>query len=388
MYNKKRIVFLLPAMRMGGAEKVALPLLKKLMLEYDVTVALNIKEGELLDQLSDNLKVEVDRLWSFVDVVRHDLRHLSVGYLLKDFLYYLNVKTGKNSEQNYRYLVSRSPWQLGHFDIAIGYVANISTQIFSLSDRVDAVKKIAWIHGETNDLKNVPLFKSIYRTFDKIYCVSKISRAHFVEKYPACDNNCAVFYNLIDKEAVLAGAEAQRTVQFDNNSFNILSVGRLSHEKGFDMVPKILRILSDRKIHAKWYLIGDGTGRKGIIESAKALGVEDRLVMLGTLTNPYPYMKACDLYVQPSYEEGYSTTICEVGILGKAIVGTTSSGGIYEQVEDGISSVLVAPTPETLAEAIEDLINNPEKRALLEINVKQGNYCHNEQIAPLFWRKT
>lgn len=382
MNKESKVVVLLPAMRMGGAEKIALGFLKRLSEHYDVTLALNKLEGELLQSVPANVQIVEDRLWSFREILLYDLKHCKFFYLLKDLQYYVRVKLQKNIERNYRYLVSRSPWTLGHYDIAIGYVANVSTQIFSLADRSNADRKLAWIHGETNELMDTDLFGTIYRNFDAVYCVSQISRTHFLSKYPSC-NNTRVYYNPIDREAILAGAWMETELPFEKEYFNILSVGRLSPEKGFDMVPAILQKLLGRGRQVKWFIIGDGTERERIKADAKRLGVQDSLVMLGTLSNPYPYMKACDLYVQPSYEEGYSTTICEAGILGCAIVGTTSSGGIYEQVEDGISAVLAKPDPESLATVIDELLRDATKRERIRAEVLKLDFCHEESVENL-----
>lgn len=333
--------------------------------------------------MPNDSKILVDELCSFQEILKRDLKHFSLFNILRDVKYYFKVKYGENDEKNYRYIISRSPWNLGHFDVAIGYVANVSTQVFSLADRVNATKKIAWIHGETTDLKDTSLFNSIYNSFDNIFCVSQVSRNHFVERFTECTGKTDVYYNPIDREAVLIGAEEPADIDFSTDYFNIVSVGRLSPEKGFSMIPIILRILIDHGIHVKWYLIGDGSEHDKILQKANEFGTQNNLILLGTLKNPYPYMKACDVYVQPSYEEGYSTTICEAGILGKAIVGTTTSGGIREQIEDGVSGILAEPTPESLAEKIRLLVCEPTMRRTFEKNIMRNDYSHRNEIEKL-----
>ena len=141
----KKLAFLLPAMRMGGAEKIALnfiPIFKK---HFDVTVVLNKLEGELWDRLPDGIEIVEDKLLSFPEVFKNDLKHFRLIKLCRDLIYYFKVKIGKNNDRNYRYLVSRTPPLNRDFDVAIAYVANVSTQIFSALDRTNAKKKIAWI---------------------------------------------------------------------------------------------------------------------------------------------------------------------------------------------------------------------------------------------------
>ncbi len=381
----KTLALLLPAMRMGGAEKIALNFIPELMWHFKVTVILNKREGELLDKLPKDVEVIEDRLLSFGEIVKSDLKHFRIIKLFRDFAYYLKIKLGKNSDKNYRYLVSRTPPLNRKFDIAIAYVANVSTQIFSCLDRTNADKKIAWIHGETTELTDVKLYSECYSKYDKIFCVSEVSRTHFAEKFPLCRDKCDVYYNPINKGEIVAKAEEAPEVNFDKDFINILSVGRVTPEKGYDMVPSVTRILLDRGYPVRFYIIGDGASVSVVREQIGKTGTEDSVVLLGTKTNPYPYMRACDIYVQPSYEEGYSTTICEAGILGCAIVGTTTSGGIREQVEDGVSALLAEPTPESIAEKTEKYITDTELHKSIKANVLKIDFDKKEQIDKLFY---
>ena len=371
---------MLPAMRMGGAEKIAINFLKELSKFFDVTVCLNKKEGELLESLPDGIRCIEDPIYSFQKVVSWDLKKLSVLSLIKDFGYYLKVKFKCDSEKDYRYLVSRTPPIEKKYDVAIAYVGNVSTQIFSLADRINADKKIAWIHGETNELRDSALFEGLYSDFDKVYCVSEISRQHFVEKYPSCVHITDVYYNPIDSADIISKSKLSTSLPYSSEYTNILSVGRISPEKGFGMIPGILSILIEKGYKVRWYIVGDGPEREKIGKESKQTGTEEALLFLGTKNNPYPYIAGCDLYVQPSYEEGYSTTICEAGILGKAIVGTRTSGGIYEQVEEGISAILAEPTPDSLAGAIEKVISDSSLRDELQKQIKKKDFSHPNEI--------
>ena len=378
-----KLLLMLPAMRMGGAEKIALNFIPHLAEHFDLTVALNKLEGELLSDIPEGVRVIEDRLMSFSKIFKSDLKHLRVAKIFKDIAYYLRVKSGKNNERNYRYLVSRTPMLDEEFDIAIAYVANVSTQIFSAIDRTRAKKKIAWIHGETTELSDTDLFLECYRGFDEIYCVSGVTREHFVKRFPGLEPCVGVYYNPINCEQILKRSEAPCDLPFSESELNILSVGRITPEKGYDMIPKMAHILLDGGHRVHFYIIGDGPTRPDVERSINELGVGECVTLLGTRTNPYPYMRACDVYVQPSYEEGYSTTVCEAGILGCAIIGTTTSGGIREQVEDGASALIAEPTPDSLADAVERLINDPALCNAIRENVKKIDFSNKDEIKKL-----
>lgn len=380
----KRLALLLPAMRMGGAERIGLNLLEDLIQYYDVTVILNRKEGELLNRIPADVIVIEDSLRSFHEIFQEDIKKRNLTGLLKDIRYYIKVKLKIDTENNYRYLINRTPPLQLHFDCAIGYVANVSTQIFSLADRVNADKKIAWIHGETTNLKNTRLYESCYRRFDKIFTVSQVSRTHFIERFPACASITDVYYNPIKREEILEKSKVTiHDVVFEPSVTNIVTVGRISPEKGFDMIPEIVRLLSEYAYKIHWYIIGDGPSADTVRENSRKNGTENAVFLLGNRMNPYPYIKNCDIYVQPSYEEGYSTTICEAGILGKAIIGTTTSGGIREQISDGVSGLLAEPEPQALTAAIVYLLDHPQKKTELETNIKSADFFHTQEIEKL-----
>ena len=162
--------------------------------------------------------------------------------------------------------------------------------------------------------------------------------------------------------------------QFSANYQNILTVGRISSEKGQDMIPAITRKLLDKGYVVRWYIIGDGNMRSKIEELIKKYDVSDSVIILGTQTNPYCFMKACTIYVQPSYTEGYSTTICEAGMLGKAIIGTKPSGGIRDQITDGEDGLIVDATVDGITEGIMELLNNTNIRRNFEENILKKNF--------------
>ena len=252
----KSLALILPAMRMGGAEKIALNFIPLLMEHYDVTLVLGKKEGELLESIPEGCEIVEDRLLSFGEVVRSDLKRFKLCKLFSDFRYYAKIKLGKNSDRNYRYLVSRTPPLKREFDIAIAYVANVSTEIFSVLDRTNARKKLAWIHGETTTLTDIELYTECYSKYDKIFCVSGVSKEHFVSKFPSLADKCEVYYNPINKEKILEMANEPQDIEFSNEYINVLSVGRVASEKGYDMVPEITRILVDKGYRSEERRVG------------------------------------------------------------------------------------------------------------------------------------
>lgn len=189
-----------------------------------------------------------------------------------------------------------------------------------------------------------------------------------------------MYYNPLDDSEIMEQAEEKFSPSFTKENVNLLTVGRISSEKGQDMIPAIVKILKTDGYKIKWFIIGDGPKQEELERLIQKEKVENEIYLLGVKQNPYCFMKACDIYVQPSYTEGYSTTICEAGILGKAIIGTKPSGGIRDQIEDGESGMIVDAKVDSIAKAIEQLIDDPSLKVKFERNIQQKDFSGKGEI--------
>ena len=169
----------------------------------------------------------------------------------------------------------------------------------------------------------------------------------------------------------------------DDSSIVLLSVGRFSEQKNFDNIPDICRRLLEDGLDVKWYLIGYGGDepliRQKIIES----GMQERVIILGKKDNPYPYMRACDLYVQPSRYEGKAVTVREAQLLCKPVVITkyATSGS---QLEDGVDGVIVPMDNAGCADGIASLLRNPVRMRQLSENCKKRDYTNSAEVEKIY----
>ena len=373
MIKKKKVAILLPWLKMGGTNKIALHFMRELAQHCDVTLILSQNTGELLSQLPENIHVIVDEMRDFKDIFKEDLRRFRLRRLVQDVVYYARIRMKKDSVDNYRYLVQRHGYICDtEFDCAISYHCQSPERLLNLLYRTHAEKKVAWIHGEfSNTQDHCRRMNAYYDRLDHMFFVSNHTLKSFLE---TDRSKCTVYYNPIDKQEILDKAQLPCAPAFDPNDLNLLTVGRISSEKGQDMIPAVTRSLVDAGHRVRWYIVGDGDNRSRVEALIKEQGVEDNVILLGTRTNPYCYMQACDIYVQPSYTEGYSTTICEAGMLGKAIVGTRPSGGIYDQITHGEDGLIVDATVEGLTEGIRTLVEDEALRHRLEENIQKKNF--------------
>lgn len=374
--KRKKVAILLPWLKMGGTNKVAIRFMNELVQYCDVTLILSQNVGELLEEVPKDVHVIIDEMQTFRDILKKDLKHFNLPYLFKDIIYYLKVKTGHDNIDNYRYIVERHTFVTEEmFDCAISYHGQSPERLLNLVYRIHSRKKVVWIHGEMGFPEDqCRRMAKYYEKIDHFFFVSEPTKNTFIRKIPIDPNRTTVYYNRLDGTEIIEKAQETPDTTFSKDYANLLTVGRVSSEKGQDMIPQIVRNLIDKGYAVRWYIIGDGPNMERIKDLIIKESVDKNVFLLGVRNNPYPYMKACDIYIQPSYTEGYSTTICEAGILGKAIIGTKPSGGIRDQIENERSGLIVDASVEGIEKGIIRLIEDPLLREKFEKNILEKDF--------------
>lgn len=345
----KKVLFMVIKMNIGGTEKALLNMLEEMPKDkYEVTVLLLERLGGFLNYIPKWVKVEslsdykkikgsiqnppLKTTWNF----------LKRGRVLQGTnfaFYYLLAKLQKDKRIFLKYLLKDTPMLKEKYDIAVAYAGPMDFISFFVAEKVQANKKIQWIHFDVSKIGFDPnVATKMYQKFDKIYTVSKEGKAKFISMVPSLEEKVDVFPNIVSRELVLKQAEKELGFDDDFDGIRVLTVGRLSKEKGQDLVIPVLAKLRHEGINVRWYCIGEGKARKEYEELIKKHGVEQNFVLFGAKPNPYPYMRQCDVYVQPSRHEGYCITLTEAKCFIKPII-TTDFTGAKEQLtnyEDGI----------------------------------------------------
>lgn len=237
-------------------------------------------------------------------------------------------------------------------------------------DKVRARKRLACIHTDYTTVHfNAALELPVWGAYDHIAAISPEVRKSFVSTFPALGPKLIDMENILSADFIWSRASEKDVSAEFTGSVNLLSVGRFCSAKNYDNVPNIARRMVEAGIgDLKWHIIGYG-GSEGLIrEKIKEAGMEDHVILLGKKDNPYPYIKACDIYVQPSRYEGKSVTVREAQILGKP-VAVTAYPTASSQINDGVDGVIVPLDNEGCAKGLAALIRDPEKQALL------SRYC-------------
>lgn len=358
---KKKVLFINPSLRQGGVEHSLITALCSLNpKKYDITLYVYSNMLDLLPNVPEYVNVVVG-----VDSTKYFRKPYCAVMM---FFYYLFCLFGLSNKadtfQNKAYgyihqkkvsFPHRKNFKNESFDTVISYSLHIGTEMGLC---FPSNKYCVFLHSSDPDYH----CETALRTFDKydfIVCVSNGVKQVMSEAYPEYAEKMTVIENYVDAERIIELSNETNPINKENN-YIIASCGRLSHEKGFDLAVEAAKILKENEIDFKWLFIGDGAERQKIEDLIKNYQLEKNIVITGFTDNPYSYIKCCDVFVQPSYEEAQPLTILEARILGKPIVSTKTVGGKYV-LENGKKGVLTDFSGESLAEGIKSLTENPEK---------------------------
>lgn len=270
---------------------------------------------------------------------------------------------------------------LGEYDLAVNFIGVMNI----IRDKVKAKRKVAWIHTDYSKISvNAKLELPVWSSFDKIVSVSDASAESFLKVFPSLKNKVCVIENIMSPSFVRSRSnEKTGDMPCVAGEISILSVGRFCTAKNYDNIPFILRAIREKGINAKWYIIGYGGDEALIRRKTVEAGMQDYVTILGKKLNPYPYIKACDWYVQPSRYEGKSVTVREAQMLGKAVIvaNYTTAGS---QVRDGVDGVIVPQENDACADAMANVITDKKLKKRIEDYLHTHDYGNESEIEKFY----
>ncbi len=394
--KKKKIIIVSHAMEIGGAERALLGMLNSLdYSKYQVDLFLMRQMGELLKFIPKDVNLLPENQAKYLAVPMKDLilerkmkllyGRLKAKYLAKKRIRVLKLKKENQVELTYshkytwKYMDDINP--ATEYDLAISFL----TPHYICLNHVKAKKKIAWIHTDYSALdSDREIELRMWEPYDHIVSISERVTEAFLNKFPTLQEKIIRIDNIVTNSMVEEQANEQVELEFEKSKdIKLLSVGRFSYPKNFDNVPQICKYIVENGINVKWYLIGFGDEETLIRENIEKYGMENKVIILGKKGNPYPYIKNCDIYVQPSRYEGKAVTVREAQILHKPVI-ITDFPTAYSQVEDGYDGVIVPLDHEGCAEGIERVIRDSELRDKLIENTKKIHYSNEREIEKIY----
>ncbi len=246
------------------------------------------------------------------------------------------------------------------FDVAIAFRQCDSCYSFVL-DKLNAKKKIGFIHGELIYMDDISSWKKHMTRFDKIAYVSDAVKEQFVKAYPELSDNACTIYNTFDVEQIKDMAEDECEVNFDKNKVNIVTVARI--DNGFKQIDWVVKICDSlkKKTHTPfhWYVVGGGPDYDSTVAMAAELGLNDILTFVGNQPNPYSFIKQSDFTVLTSKSEAYPMVVIESFVLKKTIVATKFAS-VTEMMETGKHGFIAEQSIESLEELVRCMIDNTD----------------------------
>lgn len=269
------------------------------------------------------------------------------------------------------------------YDVAIAYAQGFPT--YFVSDKVIADKKLAWINCDyKNTLYDKKIDKDFYKKFNKIIAVSEACKKSILEVDKEYEEKIEIIKDIVNPNLIMKMAN-EEIEEFSENELKILTVARLViHHKGYDVAVKCAKLLLENNIKFKWYVVGDGIDRGRIESIIKENKLQDHFILLGSRGNPYPYMKKCDIYVQPSRYEGFGLTVIEAKILKKLIV-CSDFNTVNELIKNNVDGIIAGMTEFELYEGIVKLINDKKLAEKILSTLNKGNeYDSTDQIKKVY----
>lgn len=367
-------------MNIGGVERSFLSLLSTFPKDkYDITLLLLEKKGGFLQDIPDWIKVKEVEWFEEVKpiimqppqkTIRNYFKNKSYSKAVSFTCSYIfSQKLLKDRYMYYQHIFKFVPDQQGTYDIAISYHGPTDVIDYYIANKVTAKRKITWVHFDVSKhLINKKLYKRLYQSYNKVYVVSKEAKYKLVQKIPSIADKSEVFMNTVSKE--LIETMSKEKIEFGENyeGFKIVTVGRLAKEKGQDLAIQVLARLRKEGYQVRWYCVGEGNQREAYEQLIKAYKLNNDFILVGSTSNPYPYIARADIYVQPSRHEGYCLTLAEARVLNKPIIATDFTGA-REQIIDGYNGLIADISVKGLYEKISLLLEAQKDRNSLINNL-------------------
>lgn len=397
---KKRIFINIHYLEIGGAERALLGLLSSLNPDkVDIDLFVNQHTGEFMPLIPEwvNLLPEISEYTCIERPITTIVKEGHVGIALrriwakhkhKQYLNTLTVEQRQHDASVFQYVADAvegalpSLAHLGEYDLAISFLQPHNIVL----NKVKAKKKICWIHTDYSTIHvNHDLELPVWNAFDYVVSISDDCTRAFVQTFPELKDKIVLIENILSPLFVRQQAdlyEGKAEMPDGPGVVKILTIGRFSPQKKIEGIPHICAEMERLGVDFRWYVIGYGPDRE-IQEALDKYGMRHRMKLLGKKSNPYPYIKACDIYAQPSIYEGKSVTVREAQILCKPVV-ITDYPTAKSQIAHGVDGVIVPLDEVQTAMGIVDFINNSELRNKIVSHLHTHDFGNEIEVEKIY----
>lgn len=403
---KPRIIITMHYLELGGAEMALIGLLNALdPTRVDVDLFIYSHQGPLMKYIPEwvNLLPEIKSYSLLERPIQHVFLNCKLQiagarlwgiHRYKQYMKRINHKDDELYLHSLMQYISNSVTPLlpkinreVEYDVCISFLTPHNIGL----DKVRAKKRLAWIHTDYSTIcLNDELELPVWEGYDYIAAISENVRESFLKIFPTLKSKIIDIENILPTEYIKKKSEEFDASGELKGALTLLSIGRFVTAKNYDNVPEIASKIIEKGISdLKWYIIGYGLDEQLIRNKISEFAMEDHVIILGKKENPYPYIKACDIYVQPSRYEGKSITVREAQTLGKP-VAITDYATAPSQIRDGIDGVIVPLDNAGCAEGLSQFINNTDLRKSVSdycLTHDFGNESEVEKIYALLYEQ-
>ena len=395
---KPRILILMHYMELGGAESALLGLLQSVdPARADVDVFIYDHRGELMRYVPTDKIHLLPEVTAYKMIERPFMECVKSGHIGVALGRWLAKKTVDKSptpagKDNIRIYTRVADW-VEHFvpqiqpdveyDLAISFLMPHNYVV----KKVRAKKKLGWIHTDYSIVYvDVKRELPVWSQLDYIASISEEVGEKFVETFPTLKDKVIPIENILSPSFIRQRAEEELVSLGDNPSIiKLLTIGRFSLQKKMEEIPLICRELVEDGLDVQWFIIGFGGVEieKQVRENVKQESVSGQVILLGKKENPYPYIKACDIYVQPSRYEGKSITVREAQILCKPVI-VTNYPTASSQIQNGVDGVIVPMEVDACAQEMAGFIRDKEKQKQIVKYLQTHDYGNESEVEKIY----
>ena len=398
---KQRIFIAIHYLEIGGAERSLLGLLNALDVAlYDIDLFIYSHQGEFMRMIPKKIRLlpEIPQYAALErplkEIVKNGHWKIAFARLRAKWLCWRYMKRSKQTEgsaifqyvADYTFGLLPSLYRYGVYDLAISFLSPHNIVL----EKVQAKKKIAWIHTDYSAIQvDKERELKVWGRYDYIASISENVTQTFLQVFPEVKEKIFLIENILSpafvrEQAVLLDVSDEMKIL--EGEIRLCSVGRFSFAKNFDNVPLICKSIVEKGIRVKWFLIGFGGDEQLIRDRITEAKMEDYVFLLGKKENPYPYMKTCDIYIQPSRYEGKAVTVREAQMLCKPVV-ITNFPTACSQLTDGVDGIIVPLENEACAEGIVKVIKDHELRQSLIAYLQAHDYGNEVEVEKIYHLK-
>jgi|LSQX01.2.fsa_nt_gb glycosyltransferase involved in cell wall biosynthesis len=381
----KKIFIYAYNLELGGIERSLIGLLEAANPnKYEIDLFLAKHEGELMGDIPEHINLlPVEKRYQAFGIPLTSA--IKQGYLFESFARFIAkpiekllriVKKDKALSVEafiyHKMIIKKMKAQEKKYDLAVSF----NMPYYYVLDKVTATKKVGLIHTDYSTVHiGTKAIINMFERIDQIQCVSKEVREKLISSLPVDEKKVGVAENILSVNSVKKAALENVDDMPNDSKYVLLSVGRFGTAKNFENIPNITRRLVEYGLDVKWYLIGFGGLESKIREEIEKNNMQNRVIILGKRENPYKYMNACTLYVQPSRFEGKAVTVREAQALNKPVC-ITAFPTANAQLENGVDGIIVPLDNEGCAKGIAELLKDTEKLEFLSNNCKTRDYSN------------